>query len=839
MNAVIAEDLDELPADILAELEAMEGGAHGQSGPPQYTRQERLDRIAQAIIERREYAIAERAASGIEESLMRAEESYIGMDDANRHEFIGRRWCKPISMEAPLTSNDGQAQGEQLQSNVFVPVPARYVDAGTAKLGEILLPPDDKGFSAEPTPVPDLIQSLKDTSQVMGKDGRGLTRDATDEEIAAMQAPASTPGPSLSATPAPGAAGSPPAVSGSAGASPVPGQKPGVPLTYKDLAQEAINKAKERSDKAQTRMHDQLVEMNYTASVRKVLFDAGKLGVGVLKGPFPVRKKSMAVTQEQGPDGREYFAVKSLDKISPWGKRIDPWDFYPDPSCGEDIQEGEYTFEHDRLTQRGVRKLKKDPGYITEQIEKVIAQGPSRRHLNVQRPDETPATLKDTSYDVWHYYGVLTREEMLTINPKLATMLEEGADDIAAQVTLINDTVVRAVVNPLDSGRFPYQTMPWRRREGSWMGVGIPEQGRVAERIINSATRALLDNAGISAGLQIIVDRTCVQPADSLWRITRNKVWCKIDSTNCDDVRKAFAAVEFPNVTDALMALIEYGFKLYEESTNIPLITQGQSGKTTPETLGATQLQNNNANQLLRSLGYGFDDSITEPFMTKLHEWNLLDPKIPNDEKGDFKLNCHGSTSLVERAIQDDTIAQMAGVVKDPAFGIDPRKWMKEYLQSKRLDPRRFQYTPEEQEKLDSQPPPKAPAVEAAMIRAEIDKMKLEVSQQIAAAKAELDKFKVQSDTDRDTVYVQAEAERNANQHAERMEELRLKERLALLDYSNKRGISLEQTKAELAATTMKLQVQRELAHEDRVGEALKPPTEPPGKAKPGQSYES
>lgn len=832
MNAAV-EELDDLPADILDELRALEGGSDSSEN---LTRQELLDRISKALVAKREEAITDRAASGIEQVWQRAEESYLGMDDANRHEFAGRRWAKPATMEAPLTSRDG-GQTEADRSTVFVPVPARYVDAGAAKLGEILLPPDDKAFSAEPTPVPDLIDALNDETQVI-KDGIPLTRDARPEELAQMQPPPGTPpAASLSAAPAPVAPGPPPGVAGPVGAPPIPGQPaPGVPLTVKDLAEEKLEQAKDRAKKAETQMHDWLVEMNYTGTVRKLLFSSAKLGVGVLKGPFPTRRQSMAVVQEQGPNGDTVFSIKATKKIAPDAKNISPWNLYPDPSCGENIQDGDHIFEKDRLTQRGVRKLKKDPGYIKEQIERVIAEGPQRRHLNANNPHD-PITLKETTYDVWHYYGVLTREEMQTINPKLK--LGEGQDDVYAQVTLINDTVVRAVLNPLDSGRFPYHTMPWRQREGSWAGVGIPEQGNVAERIINSATRALLDNAGISAGLQLVVDRQSIVPADNSWRITRNKVWCKVDSAYSDDVRKSFAAIEFPNVGEALMALIEYGFRLYEESTNIPLITQGQSGETTPDTFGAAQLQNNNANQLLRSLGYNYDDYVTEPFITSLYEWLLLDPSVPNGAKGDFKLNCHGSTALVERAIQDEVIAQLAGIVKDPAFGINPRKWMKEYLQSKRLDARRFQYSEEEQKKIDSTPPPPAPQVQAAQIRAEIDKMKLELQAQIAQAKAEIDKFKVQSDTDRDTVYVQAEAEKNANQHAERMEELRMKERLAMLDYSNKRGISLEQTKAELAATTMKLQVQRELAHEDRAAEVLKPPTEPAGRAKPGQSYEA
>jgi hypothetical protein len=154
----------------------------------------------------------------------------------------------------------------------------------------------------------------------------------------------------------------------------------------------------------------------------------------------------------------------------------------------------------------------------------------------------------------------------------------------------------------------------------------------------------------------------------------------------------------------------QYALQLAEESTSIPLITQGQSGDTQPETLGATNIQNNNANQLLRSIGYAFDDHITEPVVRQFYEWLLLDPDVPDDEKGEFTINAHGSVALVEQAIQDQTIAQMGRWSKDPAYGIDPKKWIKLFLKSKRLDPESIQYTAEQQAKIDAQPPPDPPS---------------------------------------------------------------------------------------------------------------------------------
>ena len=175
------------------------------------------------------------------------------------------------------------------------------------------------------------------------------------------------------------------------------------------------------------------------------------------------------------------------------------------------------------------------------------------------------------------------------------------------------------------------------------------------------------------------------------------------------------------NKQKEFMGISEYAFKLAEETSSIPLISQGQSGKTTPDTFGAAQLEDNNANQLLRSIGYSFDDHITESVVQQSYEWLLLDPDVPDDEKGDFDINAHGSAAMVEKFIQNQTIINMAAMAANPVFGIDPKRYATQYLKSQRLDPRDFKYTDDEQKKLDSQPPPKAPAVEAATIRAQVD----------------------------------------------------------------------------------------------------------------------
>lgn len=84
-----------------------------------------------------------------------------------------------------------------------------------------------------------------------------------------------------------------------------------------------------------------------------------------------------------------------------------------------------------------------------------------------------------------------------------------------------------------------------------------------------------------------------------------------------------------------------------------------------------------------------------------------------------------------------------------------------------------------------------------------------------------------------------AENERGQANDALKLEELRLKVRLAELQYANERQISLDDAKVALARDTMKLQLQKELAGADGEGpQVATPPTEPEGRAAPGRAYQ-
>lgn len=815
-----------------------------------------LAAIGVSIAKRRDEAKAARTSSGIEQTWKDCEEAYVGIDDANRQEFQDAKWSKPMSMDGPVTTGR-MPRGMEHKSTAYVRLTARYVDAGSAKLGEILLPADDKAFSFSETPVPELIKAKGDTTQVV-HDGLGnvpLTRNARPGEApppgpvpaaptmapqfippapgAASASAAAAPSP-VAAVPVgavlPGAAAGTPAPSAVPGAAPAP---PQVPLTVKDLAEEAIELARAKAKMAETRIYNWMVKCQYTAEMRKVIFDAARIGVGVLKAPYP--KASQGIVLEKAPDGGIDLQIE--DKVSPAAKWIDPWNVFPDQACGENIHLGDFIFERDYLSERQVRDLKKIPGYIEAQIDQVLVEGPDKANVN---SDEGSANGPNQSqrkgrYEVWYYYGALKRDEMDCISAAAGKPLDDEAvppdqQQVYAIVTLINECVIRATINPLDSGAFPYHSVPWQRRAGHWAGIGVSEQIKMPQRAINAATRAMLNNAGKSAGSQIVVDQGAIKPADGSWTVTPDKIWYKTGDSVGQDVRQSFLAVEIPNVTEQLLKIIQYALQLAEESTSIPLITQGQSGPTTPDTFGAAQLQNNNANQLLRAIGYSFDDYITEPVVRQFYEWFLLDPDVPDEEKGEFTINAHGSAALVERAIQDQSIAQMGQMAVQPIYGIDPKKWMKMFLKSKRLDPADLQYTEEQQAKIDAMPPPQDPAVQVANINASVARDGIVVKQQADQRTTQNEQQIAQAAAALDGQRVQNEQHKIATDATVKLHELQMQHDRALLEYANRHSISIEKAKSDLARTAMTLNTQKQLNAADNAVELHKnnrPPKSP------------
>jgi len=739
---------------------------------------QQIEMMGLAVAKLRDQAVEKRRESGIETQWQEDEEYYQGVDDANRSNGT---YTKSTSTEGGLIG-DGRKKKTN-RTTAFFNLTRQFCDSASARVSDIICPSGDWNFQLKATPVPDIEEYAEDKTPVQDTEGQPVLKED------------------------------------------------GQPAVIGEFAKEELDKSAKSAKKAEKYILDWLVECNYHTQVRRVIDDCIKLGAGILKGPIPEEKKKRRVTREG-----DSVTVEIEAKVSPVSKRISVWNFYPDGDCGESIHSGSCCFEKDYLTRKQLEALKGVEGYLAIQIDKVIEEGPGKCNIERQRDSRGRYKKgeKTSMFEVWYFYGEIPSED-------LDACYEIGGGDdprndgerkkksIPAIVTLVNDSPIKAVVSHLASGEFPYDLITWQQIDGKPWGIGVARQGRTAQEFYCASARTLVDNAGVSGAPMCVVNRSVVQPADGRWEIGARKVWYTAAEALQADVRTAFMFVDIPSRQQELTALIQLAKQMMEESTGIFFLMQGDQGAA-PDTVGGMQLLHNNSSAVLRRFARVFDEMITEPHISRYYYDRLMvDPDIPSDCKIDMTIDAIGSAVLVERAIQEMQVTNLAVMALNPAYGWDPEKAGEQLLKSLRFDPEGFKMDPEKKEQVQQ---PEDPRIAAAKIREEGANARAREQNEIMQAK-------IAADTDRDTSYNNSLANRDMVQAQTKREELQMKLELARLEYAEKHNISLEELKTELATTAMKLRTQKELSRLKMPGkQATSPPTEPAGKAPIGESFQ-
>ena len=212
---------------------------------PKVLKAAQLESLSRTIATMRDEAVKARKESGIEQTWLKCEEAYLGIDDLNRAEYASAKWAKATTMQGPLVSVTQPK--DDTKATAYVRLTTRYVNAGHSKVCEIALPADGKAFTLKATPVPEMAEAVGDE----------------------------TPAEQITGQPMPG--------------------PDGKPVTVDQLAKHAIDIAEQAAEKAATRIHDWHVECKRSAEVSKIIFDGARIGVGVLCGPIPESRRVVVV----------------------------------------------------------------------------------------------------------------------------------------------------------------------------------------------------------------------------------------------------------------------------------------------------------------------------------------------------------------------------------------------------------------------------------------------------------------------------------------------------------------------------------------------------------------
>jgi len=706
-----------------------------------------VEAFGQMLLLKLHDAIRARAESGIERRWSQDLDLYHGMD--------GTRASKDGDIFEAV--NEARGGKQKRRSRVFVQVTRQKTNAASARLSDMLFPTNDRNWEIAPTPVPKLTNALKDHGNVAVRDPQ--------------------PGPTQGQV--------------------LPHPTEDRPLNASDVISATLQEARRKANAMQSEIDDQLTECNFNREGRKAIRDAAKMGVGILKGPIVVNKVCKRWKPQRTSDGKQVHQLAMVEEIKPISERVDPWNFYPARGCGEDISKAGYIWERELVSRSDLKDLALAPSYSRDAILQCLRDGPKHISEAINSERERYGTgyvdltgIDKANFELWTYVGEVLIEDLAAFGADL------NDDDLelkklSAIVVMCNQKVIKAVINPMDTGDHPYDVFSWESMDGSWAGVGIPYLMRYGQVTLNAAWRQMQDNAGVTHGPQIVMNRALVGPADGNWEIHGMKLW--ETKSQVGDVRTAFQVFQIDDRQQSLQRIIELALKFIDEETALPMIAQGERGSA-PDKVGVVTLLMNSANTVLKQIARNWDDYITNPHITRYYDWNMQFSE-KEEIKGDYSVKARGSTALVVRDQQKQDVMMLANMAGSPTFGkfINPQRLAKYAIEASSIAD--VMNTTDEIAQIEKQMaeagPQEAPQIAVAKIRAEADLNREKITAQSEAANIQLKAQSMAADDQRD------------------MMEMNLKRDLMVLEYALKKELSLQDVKAELAMMAMSHQADR------------------------------
>ena len=632
---------------------------------------------------------------------------------------IEKRWLEDLEQIHGRYDEKSRRQFEASgKSQLFVNQTRAKANAMEARLSDMLFPTDDKNWGIEPTPVPELAEQARQAAQ----EAAALVAQA--EEMAQQQHPQQA----------------------------AMAQRAAQAKKMAAQLKAEIDEARRRCKAMESEIEDQLGECRFPLRARDVIRDGVRLGTGVVKGPVldnAARRRTQWV-KSASEGGAEVYEMRPRDSAKPSYHRVDPWHFFPDmdASC---IEDSESEFERHLWNKKALRRLARDPNFDREAVRRLLLDVPRPGSAPVQHLSELRSITGNNIesglelYVGWEYHGSLEYEDMIDLaaamgDESLAADLESQGEDPLAEIQVTiwfcQNEVLKLGIHPLDSGDSLYSVFNLEKDDSSIFGYGVPYIMRDPQRALNAGWRMMMDNAGLSTGPQIVINRDTIEPADGDWRLTPMKIWLRKSSGIPG--QPAFETYNIDSHQAENAAIIELSRQFIDDETAIPKIAVGDGSSQVQQTAQGMTILQNAVNVVFRRVVKNWDDDMTNPVITRLYDWNMQFSR-KDDIKGDYEVDARGTSVLLVREIQAQNLLLMVGQfaghpVLGPLTKIAPA--YRRLAQSMLLPADEIVMTDDEIEQMAaSQPPQPDPEIMKLETQMNIERIKADTAFQVEQMK--------------------------------------------------------------------------------------------------------
>lgn len=506
--------------------------------------------------------------------------------------------------------------------------------AAIAWIDDLLMQTNEKLFSVEPTPVPELPEAevQKIYQQIA---------NATVEEAIAIEAQT----------------GQQTDINQLAAA-----VHSALQVALEKVAGETYSIARTAAEKMDKLIEDQLVEADFNEQLMMFVEDLITMPAGILKGPVERNLKTLA----WGDDDKLTTAMRVVKQVD----AVDPFDIYPSPGATSP-NDGDL-FQRHRLEATDLVDLIGVPGYDEKAIRMVLERyalgglrdwlfNDTERNRLQGRPGHD--TFGDTAIDCLECWMAV---------PGSLLAGKPGFKDVDRSLVyqvhlwLVGDQVIKGGLNKHPMGLRPYAVRSFRQRRGSFWGHGLPWTIRHDQDNSNITLRAAMDNVAFASGPMCEENVDRLAPGAKPGQLYPRKTYL-----TTDELATGSPAVRFfspPMVAGEMLQVRRVLREAADDHSMIPAYAHGNDSiGGAGNTASGFSMMLGMASKGIKHIVRNVDKAVTT-IVEGFYYSNLVEQKDPLFRKCDLRVVARGSSSL---AIKEMMLVRRRELLQATANEID------------------------------------------------------------------------------------------------------------------------------------------------------------------------
>lgn len=416
---------------------------------------------------------------------------------------------------------------------------------------------------------------------------------------------------------------------------------------YQTTLEYQQDEAVERAERLTRVVNDKLQKSGFELVFEEFLQNYNVYPTSFVKGPVSIIGK---VKRWEGN------MMRVTEEMKRQVYNVSPFDMFPSPNA-RNLDECEYVIERIRHSSNDILDMIGLPGFDSDGIAYVFEEHDYFHipYIVGARSEARPDTDEDTGAVINDYRGFY---DVLVYNGKVrgADLVEYGIEVederrwYESELWVIDNIIIKAVLNPDELERRPYYSCSMYIRPGELWGRSVVELVKDAQLQCTAAGRALVRNMDFSSGPIGEVETTRVIGDDDPTQIAPLTMRAVKPSANG---QPAYRFHTVPSLAQELLAIYDKFSSIAYQLVGIQPIAFGDTkgNATLSRTSGGISMVMNQASKPIKKAMRRAESRVLEPLIQRFVDFELMyneDDTI----KGDVNVSATGIRGLQEKEQQ-------------------------------------------------------------------------------------------------------------------------------------------------------------------------------------------